>query len=503
MATQTKNSVMAIVRETTEGTPVAPSGTSYIALQDGFSVEGAFEKLENAELTGSIGAAKSIQGFESPTASVSHYIRHSGVEGTEPNFGLLLEAAFGAKVVASTQYDTVAASTVSTIKVDTGEGVNFQRGQGLLIKDGTNGYKIRPILSVSGDDLTLGFKLPTGGAPASGVNLGKCVLYKPANTDHPTMSVWDYRGNGGAVQMMAGARVTELGIQASAGELINGTFSMAGIRFYFNPIEIAATDTKLDFLDNVTTRVATIQAKMYRDPIELADALASAMNSLGSANTFTVTYSSSTGKYTIASNGTTLSLLWSTGANAANTIGDKLGYLTAADDTGSLTYLSDNAQSLVAPHTPAFDNSNPLVAKDNQILLGDASDADPACVSVSQISMSLTDEKTDILSICAESGKSGSLVTARSVTIDLVATLSTYDVEKFKRFRSSQTTSFMWAFGSKAGGNFEAGKSGYLYMPTAVIETHNLSDTDGIVSLEMTLKAFVQSGAGEVYLGFL
>jgi len=503
MASQTKNSVMAIVREVTEGTPVAPSGTSYIALQDGFSVEGTFETLENAELTGSIGKAKSIQGFESPTASLNHYIRHSGVEGQEPNFGLLMEAALGAKAVAATQYDTVAGSTVSVVKVDTGEGVNFQRGQGLLIKDGTNGYKIRPVLSVSGDDLTLGFKLNAGTAPASGVNLGKCVLYKPADSSHPSMSVWDYRGNGGAVQLAAGARVTEMGIEASSGELINGSFAMSGIKFYFNPVEIGATDTKLDFLDNVTTRVATITAKMYRDPVELADALASSMNSLGSANTFTVTYSSTTGKYTIASNGTTLSLLWNTGANAANTVGDKIGFLTASDDTGALTYTSDNAATITAPHTPAFDNSNPLVAKDNQILLGDASDVDPACVSVQQISMSLADEKVDVLSMCSESGKSGSLITSREVTVDLVANLSTYDVEKFKRFRSSQTTSFLWVFGSKSGGNLEAGKSGYLYLPAATISSHTLTDTDGLVTLEMSLKAFVASGAGEVYLGFL
>lgn len=502
MANQTKKSVMAIVREVTEATPVAPTaGTNYLALQDGFDVSAAFDTLENAELTGSIGTAKAIQGFEAPTASLSHYIKHSGVEGQEPEMGLLLEAAFGAKAVNATEYVTLAASTVSTIK-STGAVTNFERGEALLIKDGVNGYSIRPVLSVSGTDITLGFQLPAASAPAVGVALGKAVLYKPGET-HPTMSIWDYRANGAAVQLVAGARVTDFSMDAAAGELVSGSFSMEGVSFYYDPIEIKATDTKLDFNETgPTLRAATVAAKMYKDPNELAAALQTAMNDVAS-DAITVTYSNVTGKFTIASAGALLELLWNTGVNTANTIGDKIGFSTAADSTGALTYTSASAVVMAAPQTPAFDASNPLVAKDNLVLIGDATDAAPGCFSAQSISMTLSDTKADIKDICAESGKSGSLITQRQVTVDVVANLSVYDAQEFTRFRTNQTTSFMYCFGTKTGGNWEAGKSGCLYIPTATISAFKLGDADGLVTLEMTLTAFVASGLGEVYLNFV
>jgi hypothetical protein len=502
MAFQTNKSVMAVVAEVTEGTPVLPTAASqYVALQEGFDMAPAFETLESAELTGSIGSAKSIQGIEAPTASVDHYVKHSGVEGSEPENKLLLKGAFGASSVASTEYDTVAASTVSVIKVNTGEGATFERGEALLIKDGTNGYKIRPILSISGDDLTLGFKLPTGAAPASGVNLGKAILYKPSES-HPTFTAWMYQANGGAIQAVAGNKITSMSLDATTKKLINASFEMEGISYYFNPVNITATDTKLDFFDG-TNRVATVTAKLYKDPKELAEAIQTSMNAQGSADTFTVSYSDSDGKYTIATSGATLSLKWNTGANAANTVGDKIGFVTASDDTGATTYTSDNAYTLTAPQTGTYDSSNPLVAKYNEVLLGDSSDADPACLSAQSISFSMDNTKTNILDICAESGVSGSVISKRAVSVDIVATLSAYEVEKFKRFRTNQSTSFLYNFGSKSGGNWEAGKSGCLYIPTCTISSFKVSDGDGLVTLEMTLTAFVASGAGEVYLNFV
>lgn len=503
MAEQTNKSVMAIVREVTEGTPVEPSATTqFIALQEGFSTNPARELLDNGSLTGSIGVSKPIQGKESPTAEVSHYIKHSGVEGQEPQFGLMVEAAFGAKSVSATQYDTVASSTVSVVKVDTGEGATFERGDGLLIKDGTNGFQIRPVLSISSDNLNLGFQLGAGTAPASGVNLGKSVLYKPGES-HPTMTVWDYRANGGAVVTIAGSRVTEMSIEASAGELINGSFSMAGVSSYFNFIKLAATDTKLDFLDNATTRVATIATGFYKDPHELADAVASAMNNLGSANTFTCVYDDKTGKFTITSTGATLSLLWNTGVNAVNTIGDKLGFSVAADSTGTLTYTSATAVTLTAPYTPSFDSSDPNVAKDNQVLLGGSNDVDPSCFSVQSLTMNMSNERTEIKSFCATSAVSGSLIKKRIVTVDIVANLSKYDADKFRRFRENTQTSMAFNFGVKSGGNWVAGKCGCLYIPTATITAFTLGDSDGLVTMEISLQAYVDSSLGEVYLSFL
>jgi hypothetical protein len=498
MAFQTKKSVMAIVEETTEGTPVSPTaGTEFIAIQDGFELTPSFDTLENAELTGSLGKAKPIQGFENPAGSISHYIKHSAVEGQEPNYGLLLEMAFGDKSIAAAEYNTIAASTTSLIKVDTGEGATYERGEALLIKDGTNGYNIRNVLSIATDDLTLAQQVGT--APGTGVELGKAVLYKPGES-HPTCSMWDYRGNNGAVQLGSGMRVTEMSMEIAAGELINGSFSLEGIKFFYNPIEITASSKYFDITDDGGTFAASITEKMYRDPYELAAACETAINAAGS-DVFTVTYDDATGKYTITGDGAVLSLLWDTGANTANTIGSKLGFVVSADDTGSLTYTSDNAADLTAGFTPSFDSSNPLVAKDNEVLLGDADDI--TCFSTQSASFTLTDTKTDVLDVCEESGKAGSIITEREAVVELVANLPQYDVDKFKRFRANDSVQFTYNGGTKSGGNWEAGKCFNLFSPTMVISEFALTDTDGLVALEMSLSAYVASGLGEIYLNFV
>jgi hypothetical protein len=504
MAERKKNSLLALKTEVTEGTPVLPTaGADFIAIQDDIDIDPSFETLDNAELKASIGKAKSLLGLEVPKMSFSHYLRHSGVEGTAPGFSELVKSAFGAEEVNATQYDTVAASTVSVVKVDTGEGATFSRGEALLVKDPTNGYSIRPVFSVSSDDLTLGFDLAN--APGTGVNLGKAVKYSVANQDHPALTATMYRGNGGVLEVLAGIKVTEMSVDVTAGEFINSSFSMEGTKYHFDPINILAADAKFDFLDNATTRVATVAVKLYRDPHELADALASSMNALGSANTFTVVYNdtgASAGKFTITSTGATLSLLWSSGANTANTIGDKIGFVTASDDTGSLTYTSDNAQSWAAALTPSYDVADPLVAKYNEVLIGDSDDI--GCIGVQNFAFKLSNTKANIPDLCAESGISGSLFTERTVSVDFVATLTRHDADKFRRFREGSDTRFCFNAGVKSGGNWVAGKCISLFIPTATVTAFKLSDADGVVTIEATLTAYVDAnGNGECYLNFV
>jgi len=500
----TRKSVLGVMVETTEGTPVPPAAaTDYVALQDDFELAPEFEQLENAELRASIGRAKTITGAENPTGSMSHYLRHSGVEGQEPNYGKILHAAFGAKAVAGTQYATAAASTTSILKTSAGVADNFQRGQGLLIKDPVNGYRIRALDAAAGTDLTLGFQVPV--APGSGVNLGKCALYKPANDGHPALSLWHYLGNAGAVALLAGARVTELGIEANAGELITANFGFEGLEYFFDPITIASTDRYLDFTDDDGTFAAIVTAKVYKDPHELAAAIQQAMNDTASNQTYTVTYSNDTGKFTIKGTGTLLTLKWNTGTNAANTIGDKIGFSTAADSsgTGATTgYTSANAQSYAAPHTPTYDDSDPLAAKANEVMIGDA--ADYVCFEASSCSLNLANGRAPIESLCATSGRSGSIINSREATINVTALLNQYDADKFRRFRDNVATKFQYSFGAKSGGNWVAGKCGYFYTPTATIVGFNVVDKDGLAALELELRPYVNNaGLAEIFAGFV
>ena len=498
MSDQTKNSVMAIKKEVSEATPLKPTSTTdgYFALQDGFSLEPSFNTIDNVELTGSLGSAKPIQGLEAPTASVSHYLRHSGVEGQEPDYGVLVEGVMGDKTVSATEYDTVAGSTTSLIKVDAGEGVNFERGMAVLCKDAANSYSVRNVLSVATDDLTPAFNLGT--APASGVDLGKAVLYKPG-TEHPSMSIWGFRGNGFANELIAGAKATEMTIEATAGELINASFSMEGVQYYFNPILIDATNEDLDFNDG-SVQLASMTNKMYSDPIELAAEIQNKMDAQ-SSDAITCVYSNVTGKFTIASDGGTFELLWATGANTATTIGGDIGFTVSADDTGATTYVSDSAVSLASYHTGVFDDADPLVAKANEVMIGDADDT--SCFAASSISISCTNTKTDKLSVCADSGKSGSTMTGREVTVEITALLDQYDAEKFYKYRTNANVQFAWTAGEKTGGNWDAGKVINAFIPTATISEFALGDEDGLISLNITLKAYVSSSLDEFYINML
>lgn len=492
---QTRNSVLALVKETTEGTLKQPSSASeYVALQDDFSMSPNFENLENAELRASIGSSKNIIGTEAPEASFSHYLRASSVVAQAPTYGVLLEAALGATGIAGAEYNTVASSTTSVVKVDTGEGASFERGEGLLIKDSTNGYRIRVIDSISTDDLTIGFQVPN--APGTGVNLGRCVLYKPANTAHPTISLFHYLGQGGALQAMAGARVTACQLDMSAGELINANYSLEGVSYYFNPVVVATGANVLTFDIGGGNVTATIPVGVYKSPHDLAAAVLTGIQA-AAAGTYTFTYSDSTGKFTITKSAGTLDVDWLTGTD---TIGATLGF--TADDTGALTYTSDSALDLSSPQNPSFDDADPLAAKDNEVMIGIVSDY--ACFKASTVGVAINTPKADINSVCEVSGKSGSVIQSREVVITVSALLEQYDAGEYEKFRVGTEIKFQYSFGQKSGGNWVAGKCGYVYCPTASISQFSIEDTDGLATLSLEIRAHVNTtGEGEIYIGFL
>lgn len=499
MSISRRKTVLALVREVTEGVPVKPTlSTHYTALQDGFSMSPSFNVLANAELKPSIGKSKDELGAESPEGSLSHYIRASGVEGQDVDYHELLDAVFGSKISHGTERAAVAASTTTLLKVGVGEGVEFPRGRAFLAKDPVNGYQIRNVLSVAGDDLTLAQKLL--GAPAAGVLLGKCIQYIPADEGHPTITAWSYLGNAGAIEMMSGVRVTEMSIQANAGEYINGSFNFAGVGYFFNPIEIPATKTKLDISDATVTRVATIAAKTYKDPHQLADAIQISLNALG-GSVFTVKYDNSTGKFTITSAGASLDLLHNTGVNAANSFAAILGFDVTADDTGALTYTSDNAQSWAAPQNPAYDAASANVAKSNEVMLGGLNDI--TCFGAQSFQLSLQNTKVDVPDLCEDSGKSGSLFSQRQVTAQVTYLLKKHDAEKFRAFREGTAVSLTYNFGQKQGGQWKGGSLVNIFCPTMTITSLEIQDSDGLCVVNCSLSAYVDGGLPELYLNLL
>ena len=504
MALQTRNSALAVMKEVTEGTPVAPSASSdYVALQDDFSMSPSFNVLANAELKASIGTAKPILGSENPTASFSHYLRSSGVEGQAPNFGTMLEAAYGGVRSLGARV-SVASSTTLTTTLQVGEGAGVARGDGFIILDPTNGFKIRNVVSIAGDVITWDFALPV--APAASVELSRFVTYYPTQVGQPSLSLWHYVANEGAVQLMAGARPTSVAVSITAGELINANYSFEGIGYYYNPIEITATTKFLDFTDDDGTFAVSVSEGYYKDPNDVAEALAAAMNASGTTETHSVVFENrgaSVSKFIITNEtGATLDLEWNTGTNAANSIGPKLGFSVAADDTGATTYTSDNALDYSSPQSASFDSADPLAAKSNEFLIGTAEEN--FCVPASSVTWNVDLTKVNVNSICSASGISESIISERAVPVTATILLDKGDAQKFHKFHTNDEVQLAYHFGEKSGGNWSVGRSGSLFVPGATITSFEVGDEGGVAVLNLEFQAFVNNqGDGEVYTNFL
>lgn len=500
MAVATRSTILGVKEESAEGTLAAPAAaTDFVAIQDDLAWSKNVVRAENAELTGSIGRAKGIITGEEPGGSFSHYLRASGTAGTAPNYAPFLKSFFGSQAANSTERTTAASSTVSLLKV-AANATDFARGTAVFVQDDVNGRKVRPVDSnASGTDINLGFNLAA--APASGVALGKCVYWSPASDSHPTLTLWQYVGSDKLKRVMAGCRVTELSFEMVAQELINMNIGFEGVKSYENPIEITSSTEVIDFEDDGGAASASVAVKWYQDPYELAEALETAMNAAGS-ETWTVSFSKSTGKFTFSATGTTVEIHWNTGANTASSIASKVGFSTAADSTGATTYTSATAQSYAASYTPTYDsNTDPVAAKGCTFLLGAATDTTE--YAADSVKVTATNTKRNLKDINQESGLSGSVINGRTIEMEVKAYVAQHDVEMFKNLRKGQEIKFFASAGPKSGSNPVAGKINYCYSPTCNVADVTIDFEDDVAMLTLKLEAHVTAGAGEFYMGTL
>ena len=491
-------SVMAVKKETTTGTLVPPAAASdYIPLRSGFAMEFAVEELASDELVNDIGVSKALAGKESVNGTHAAYLKHSEVEGQAPEAGIFFESCLGDVTVNATEYDLVGGSTTTVLNVGAAEGANFEVGQALLVK-ATNGYSIRNVKSISTDALTLNFAVAA--APALGTNLGKAVFYKPASSGHPSFTSWLYNGNGGAIQVAGGCRTTGISVTATAGQAAEIEMSYAGSKYYFNPILITSTNKHLDFTDDTGTFAVSVAEQYYHNPHDLARALEAAIDA-ATAETITVTYSNTTGKFTIAtSTSVVLSLLWFTGANTATTIGPAIGFAVAANDTGATTYTSDTEIDLTSTHTPTYNDSTNIVVKDAELLIGGTTDT--LCKAAQTVSIEIATPTTDVDSICEESGTKEKLILSREVTLTAELLLNKYESQIFDKLKQNETISAMLNIGPKSGGNWVAGKCVNVYLGNASVTSHNVTGDDYVIA-SVSIKGFVTSTLKDVYVNFI
>jgi hypothetical protein len=507
MAESVKASVFAIKRETTTGELIEPSvGADFIPLRAGFEQTAAFEEIESDELVNDIGASEPSLGKETPTGTHPAYLKGSTVEGQAPEAGLLIESCLGDEIVNATEYSTDAGSTAGNnssrakLAMAGDEEDNFVTGQGVLIKDLTNGYSVRNVDSVdsAGNGLDLNFNLEN--APGAGVGLGKAILYRPVSSGFPSFSAWLYSGNGGAVQAMAGCQTSSMTLTFPAGQQAEIEFSYDGTKAFYNPFVIGATNKFIDFVDSGGTKVAILDETSYRTPIDMAEAIVAKMNAV-SVDTISSSYDNVSGQFTISSDNSPFSLLWNSGANAANTIGDILGYDTSADDTGAQSYTGDNAIDLAAQLVPEFDNASNIVVKNAELMIGDF--FDNICVQASNVTITVDRPNVDVDDLCAESGVAEKVAESRTVTMSSTLVMNRYESKRFDSLVKNRTQSIMMNAGPKDGANnWIPGSVVNAFMQNAKITTHNLGG-DTYVTVGLEAKGFVSSDKKDLFINFL
>lgn len=103
-----------------------------------------------------------------------------------------------------------------------------------------------------------------------------------------------------------------------------------------NYVITSGSNDKMNFNVGGSELTATVSAGTYT-ATTLAAAIVTALNA-ASAGTYTAARSSATGKWTITKSAGTFELLTNTGTNVATSIWSTIGFSTASDNTGALTY---------------------------------------------------------------------------------------------------------------------------------------------------------------------
>jgi hypothetical protein len=487
--------IFAIKEEVNAGEYAKPdSGEQFVPLRPGNSLSFSAEQLESDELLNDIGSAKSFVGKESSEGSHSAYLRHSGVEGQEPQLGLMYVSIMGEKAFNVTEYASIAGS--NSVKVTVADGTNFYPGQALLIKSGA-GYQIRNIKEISGNDLILNFEAANS---TSGLNLGKAITYLPVAQGHPTFSATKYLGSGYAIEAAAGNTVTELSLTADANGFGEVEFTYAGTKYFFNPID---TDggTYIDFTDDDGTFAASIADKIYKTPIELADALAAAMMVASPGQTYSVKYDKGAGTFTIGtSTSAVFEILWDSGVNAATSVGEILGFNFASDSIGQTSYTSPNELNLSPAIAPVYDSADAIIVKGAELFIGNQEDN--VCVCAQSVSLTISKEVEDVDCICEENGVKEKIAVSRSVEMSVTAVLNKHDATLLDALLKNSGISAMLNAGPKTGGNWIPGKCFNVSLANCTVSSYTTTG-DSFIQAEITLKGFVTSTQKDVYLNFV
>jgi hypothetical protein len=189
--------------------------------------------------------------------------------------------------------------------------------------------------------------------------------------------------------------------------------------------------------------------------------------------------------------------------NNANRISAVLGFSVAGDSTGSLSYTSANEHDWAAPFSRTDDaNVNPLIVKNNEVLMGTFDRI--ICAQVQSFTASVQNALADVPDICQADGILEKRSQSRSTEIVVKMSMAKHDVDAYEKFRTGDIVAFSFNGGVKSGGNWVAGRCVNFYVPEAKVVGFEVSDEDDVVIINATLRSEANSqGLGSVYVNYL
>ena len=518
-----RRSTAAAVLKAFEGTLQKPtSGTQFLAIQPDFSLAPNFTTTENVELKDDIMSGKNIVTGEAPTGTFSHYLTGSGTAGTPPEYGSIVQASFGGFRSSTSEQTLAAGSTTSVLKfANAAAAATFKKGDACLIKDSANGWSVRPVESVSGTDVTLGFNLES--APGTSVKVGAFISYFPLNDNMPVFDMWHYIGAGeSGVENIKDCRVTSMSVSVNAKDLINATYSFEGTQYRFNKdfrdgFRLFNYNNKLTVVNTQggsrTSTEVELTAQSYASGAALATEIQTKVSAITGLTSFRATFSNN--RFSFTSTAAYLFDFQAASAvpEGAATLADVLGFestdvSSTAPSTGTKAS-TKNAQlyrDYSSGLTESYDDTDPIIARGQQVFIGDASDN--ICIDSSSVSVSINTPKALITSICEESGNYRSLISSRSATITVSAHLQDDDRRFFDKFQDGDTTQFAIVAGKKTtvggGPQWKPGETFVIYGSPASITSWAVTGSNDVYMLDLELTCYSPGdGSGSIFLSYV
>ena len=185
--------LIAVKREVTEGTYVAPSaGADFIqVITDGWEIVPAKELIDRDVLTSSIGKVTPRTGIKSATATLPIEMKASGTEGDAPEYGLLIEEALGGSRTIAAQNTTKAAGNTATVlQIEDADIGDYSVGDGIIVLEpGDHTPSVITAVDPTGGsaNITVSPGRASGSFSAS-VVISESQVYYPSNTGHDNRS---------------------------------------------------------------------------------------------------------------------------------------------------------------------------------------------------------------------------------------------------------------------------------------------------------------------------